>query len=167
VDALGSVENLDQKSERACGDPRFLDIFLIADMYRRPKPIVRYLCEITLDGSTEERGLGIVLRLFHSEHRQQLVPWMARSNGQSTMTRARGQPSRILLNREFPHQVLVLSENVVGKMLDEVFAFHTSLGIPTTTRSIRKDDRWYSLYCFADEQHAVSFQMMFGGELIA
>jgi hypothetical protein len=72
-----------------------------------------------------------------------------------------------MLNRDYPHQVLVPSESVGGKMLDEVFAFHTRLGLPTKTRSIRKDRRWYSLYCFADQQHAVSFQLTCGGELIA
>lgn len=33
------------------------------------------------------------------------------------MTRARGQLSRALLDREYPHQVLVLAESVGGKML--------------------------------------------------
>ena len=31
------------------------------------------------------------------------------------MTRARGQSSRTLLNREYPHQVMVLAESVSGK----------------------------------------------------
>jgi hypothetical protein len=70
------------------------------------------------------------------------------------MTRARGQLSRALLNREYPHQVLVRAENVGGKMLDKVSDFHVKLGIPTKTRSIRKDDAWYSLHCFADREHA-------------
>ena len=34
------------------------------------------------------------------------------------MTRARGQASRSLLNREFPHRVVVLSDNVRGRALD-------------------------------------------------
>jgi len=58
--------------------------------------------------------------------------------------------SRLLLNREYPHQVLVLSQSVGGKTLDEVIAFHAKLGIPTKSRSVRKDDAWYSLYYFAD-----------------
>jgi hypothetical protein len=32
---------------------------------------------------------------------------------------------------------------------------------------LRKDDAWYSLYCFADREHAKLFQAMFGGELLA
>jgi hypothetical protein len=76
-----------------------------------------------------------------------------------------GQPSRALLNREYPHQVLVRPENVSGKTLERVADFHVKLGIPTKSRSIRKDDARYSLYCFTDREHAKLFQVMFGGEL--
>ena len=82
------------------------------------------------------------------------------------MTRARGQPSRTLLNRENPHQVLVLSETVRGKTLDRVINFHSNLGIPSRISSIRKEDAWYTLFRFADPDHAKLFQVMFGGELI-
>jgi hypothetical protein len=82
------------------------------------------------------------------------------------MTRARGPLSRTLVNREYPHQVLVRAENVGGKMLDKVTDFHVKLGIPTKSRSIRKDDACYSLYCFADRKHAELFRVMFGGEVI-
>jgi hypothetical protein len=83
------------------------------------------------------------------------------------MTRARGQPPRTLLDREYPHQILVLVENVGGKTLDKVSDFHAKLGITTKSRSVRTDDAWYSLYCFADREHAKLFQAMFGGELLA
>ena len=80
------------------------------------------------------------------------------------MTR-RGQPSRTVLDREYPHQVLVRAENLGGKTLDKVADFHVKLGISTKSRSIRKDDAWYTLYCFADPNHDKLFQVMFGGEL--
>jgi hypothetical protein len=91
--------------------------------------------------------------------RQKHVP------GFRKMTRARGQISRTLLNREYPHQVLVRADNVAGKTLDKVADFHVKLGIGTKSRSIRKDDVWYSLYCFADREHAKLFQVLFGGEI--
>ena len=84
-----------------------------------------------------------------------------------SMTRARGQPPRTLLDREYPHQILVLAENVHGKTLDKVSDFHAKLGITRKSRSVRKDDACYSLYCFADLEHAKLFQAMFGGELLA
>jgi hypothetical protein len=82
------------------------------------------------------------------------------------MTRAQDQSSSTLLDRKYPHQVLVLAQKVAGTALDKVIAFHAELGVPPKTRSIRKDDRWYLLYCFADPQHAARFQGEFGGEII-
>jgi hypothetical protein len=82
------------------------------------------------------------------------------------MSRARGQPSCSLLDREYPHQVLVPAVIVSGKVVDGVIAFHSKLSIPNKTRSIRKDDEWHKLYCFAAADHAKLFHVMFGGELI-
>jgi hypothetical protein len=82
------------------------------------------------------------------------------------MTRARGQPTRRMIDREYPHQVLVPAENVGGKKLDFVIAFHAQIDAPQHSRSVFKDDRWYEVYCFAEPQHARSFQAIFGGESI-
>ena len=82
------------------------------------------------------------------------------------MIRARAQLSPTLLNRKYPHRVLVLAENLHEKILNEVNAFHTELGIPIESRSIRKGHAWCSLYCFADLRHAATFQIVFGGELV-
>jgi hypothetical protein len=81
------------------------------------------------------------------------------------MTRARGQPSRTLLNREYPHQVLVPSWNVRGKMFEKVDAFHVQIGAPLKKRSTLKNDSWHELYCFARRHDADSFQQLFGGRL--
>jgi hypothetical protein len=81
------------------------------------------------------------------------------------MTRARGQASRSLLNREFPHRVVVLSDSVRGLVLDDVHAFHDNRGLRVTCHSIQQDDQWYSVYCFANRQAAEQFQILFGGML--
>src|SRR5262245_25263609 len=81
------------------------------------------------------------------------------------MTRARGQSSRTVVDREFPHRVLVLAESIGGKALDRIIAFHEDRAIPQKSRSIRKDDAWYALYCFADPDHAKQFRVRFGGEM--
>jgi hypothetical protein len=81
------------------------------------------------------------------------------------MTRARGQPSRTLLNREYPHQVLVPSWNVRGKMFEKVDAFHVQIGAPLKKRSTLKNDSWHELYCFARRHDADAFQQLFGGHL--
>jgi hypothetical protein len=82
------------------------------------------------------------------------------------MTRARGQASRSLLNREFPHRVLVRAENVRGRMFDAVDNFHTNRGLPLKTHSLRQDDKWFVVYCFADREAAEAFHLLFGGELL-
>lgn len=61
----------------------------------------------------------------------------------------RGQPSRTLLNREYPHQVLVPSWKR-GKMFEKIDAFHAQIGAPMKERSIYKIDSWHELYCFAE-----------------
>ena len=63
--------------------------------------------------------------------------------------------------------MLVPTENLRAKVLDEVSTFHTELRIPIERRSIRKDDLSCSLYCFADLRHAATFQIVFGGELVS
>jgi hypothetical protein len=42
----------------------------------------------------------------------------------------------------------VPADNVRGKMLDRVIAFHNKAGVPIKSRSTRKDDNRYQLYCF-------------------
>jgi len=81
------------------------------------------------------------------------------------MTRARGQSSRTLLDREFPYQVLVQAESVGGDMLDSVVAFHATRGLPTKKRSVRRDDRLWLLYCFAQRVDGAAFLHLFGGRL--
>src|SRR5262249_26227329 len=82
-----------------------------------------------------------------------------------TMTRARGQSSRTLLDREFPYQVLVQAESVGGDMLDSVVTFHATRGLPTKKRSVRRDDGLWLLYCFAQRAHADAFRHLFGGQV--
>jgi len=79
------------------------------------------------------------------------------------MMQASGQLSQTRLNRE--HRVLVLGESLSEKVLDEVIAFHTELGIPIRTYSIHTNSAWGSIYCFTDLRHAATFQIVFGGEL--
>jgi len=79
---------------------------------------------------------------------------------------AKGKPSRTPFNREFPHRVLILADDMRGPALDGISAFHDDAGLPIKSRSARKDDKWYRLYCFAERRHALSFQLKFGGELL-
>ena len=81
------------------------------------------------------------------------------------MTRRRGQPSRRMIDRDFPYQVLVSADLVRGFVLNKVDHFHTQMEIPMKSRSIRRDDFWWTIYCFANPRHADAFHLIFGGEL--
>jgi hypothetical protein len=83
------------------------------------------------------------------------------------MIHARGRSTRTLLDLEFPYQVLVMAESVGGEMLDSVDAFHTTRGLPTKKRSVRRDDGLWSLYCFAQRVDATAFRHLFGGQIQA
>src|SRR5262249_18579799 len=53
---------------------------------------------------------------------------------------------------------LVPAESLRAKVLDEVIAFHTELGIPIDCRLIRKDDAWCSLYCLRNSAMPQHFE---------
>jgi len=79
------------------------------------------------------------------------------------MTRA--QASRSLLNREFPHRVLIHVENVRGRILNQVHTFHANRGAQVRCHSLPQDDKWLAVYCFATRETAEAFHLLFGGEL--
>jgi hypothetical protein len=81
------------------------------------------------------------------------------------LTRARGQASRSLLNRKFPHRVVVPADSVSGRVIEEVGAFHRNRRVPVKYHSLRLNDQWYSAYRFAERGVAEQFQVLFGGEL--
>ena len=81
------------------------------------------------------------------------------------MTRARGQPSRRSIDRDYPHQVLVPAERAGGKNLDFVIVFHAQIDQLQRSRSIFKDDHWCDIFCFAKRSDASAFQALFGGDM--
>lgn len=79
--------------------------------------------------------------------------------------RARGQPSRRMIDSQYSHQVHVLAEKVQGRDLDVVTIFHAQIDQPMRHRSVFKDDLWQAIYCFTDRTHASACQALFGGEI--
>lgn len=84
------------------------------------------------------------------------------------MTRARGQPSRQMIDREYPYQIeMPVPEGGFGTRLDEMHLFHIQVGVVPRTGKGRYDEGvHYLTWCFRDPQHASAFQTLFGGELI-
>lgn len=82
------------------------------------------------------------------------------------MTRYKGVPSKRTIAREFPHEVVVPAENVGGYNIPAVDVFFAQIDQPKHSSSLRKDDRDFLIYYFADPQYARSFQAVFGGEIV-
>jgi hypothetical protein len=73
------------------------------------------------------------------------------------------------VNRVFPHKVTLPAENVSGQNTWNISLFYSQIDIGFQDQHhtlLRKDDRDYYVYSFADPQHASQFQALFGGELL-
>lgn len=81
------------------------------------------------------------------------------------MTRARGQPPRSMIDREYPHQVIVPAEDVGGDKIPMVDVALAQLEAAKGIRWLRKDDRDHLVYCFREAGQARAFQAIFGGEI--
>jgi hypothetical protein len=84
------------------------------------------------------------------------------------MTYRKGEQTAHANERNCPHIVeFPVPENGFGKTLDFIFVFHANLGIePKRGSRQRREDQEFARWCFADPQHAASFQALFGGEAI-
>jgi hypothetical protein len=69
-----------------------------------------------------------------------------------------------MIDRDYPFQVAVPAKAVGGKNLALVAVFHAQIGQPQRARSEFENDEWFEVYCFADPQHARSFQAVFNGQ---
>jgi hypothetical protein len=79
------------------------------------------------------------------------------------MRRRKGEITPAQIDRECPHQVIISSSDVAGPQGGVTAIFFANLGIQPRTHTVRKNDEWHTIYCFADPQHADSFIALFGG----
>ena len=81
------------------------------------------------------------------------------------MTPRKGELPKSALDREFPYQVAFPAGRGV-RHADEVLIrlFCDNLKVAPRHHTVRRDDRDFIVYCFADPQHAALFQARFGGE---
>jgi hypothetical protein len=81
------------------------------------------------------------------------------------MVRRKGQLSRSRIDREWPHQVALRAfyEGQYGKQA-EIAAFCAGLSVAPLGPSVRRDDEWYRVHCFACLRDAERFRERFGGE---
>jgi hypothetical protein len=81
------------------------------------------------------------------------------------MSRRKGELSANQIDREFPHQVMVLASSVAGVAGGErLKAALQGLAVCERHHSMVKNDEWRIVYCFADKAHADQFSEMWPGE---
>jgi hypothetical protein len=71
-----------------------------------------------------------------------------------------------LIDLHWPHQVALPSELLVGESYVRVHLFCEGLSLCPRGHSFRRDDTDFTVFCFADREHAEEFRARFGGELV-
>lgn len=81
------------------------------------------------------------------------------------MGRRKGELSSSEMDRQYPHQVMVLASSVAGieggKKLEAALE---GLRVCPRHHSLTKDDQWRTVFCFSEMAHADLFRERFGGE---
>jgi hypothetical protein len=80
------------------------------------------------------------------------------------MSRRRGELTSGRMNREWPHQVALPADHLLGKHYDVTYGFCRGLSLCPRGHTVRRDDVTYSVFCFADPTHADPFRERFNSE---
>jgi hypothetical protein len=80
------------------------------------------------------------------------------------MAKRKGELTNAQVDRDYPHQVIILAREVCGPQGGITALFMANANVAPRTHSVREDNEWYTIYCFADESHADQFIALFGGE---
>jgi hypothetical protein len=79
------------------------------------------------------------------------------------MVRRKGELTRKIVNRDYPHQVILPASLCTGVNLDIHDAFCRDLSRAPRRHSVVINDEWHIVHCFAQEAHANLFRERFGG----
>jgi hypothetical protein len=84
------------------------------------------------------------------------------------MTRRKGEVGRSQLARQWPHHAALPAATVRGFANSEtVQCFARTLSAAPLTYHLRRDDRDYGVFCFAETGDGQVFAERFGGERLA
>lgn len=82
------------------------------------------------------------------------------------MVRRKGELSKHQIDEGWPYQVALPEVVSLGKANDVVREFCKELSLCNRGHTFRRDDQWFNVWCFADEEDALKFIARFGGEMI-
>ncbi len=77
--------------------------------------------------------------------------------------RRKGEISSAVLDREYPHQIIVPCSLLRGGDYHYVRYFCEGMSLAPRGHSVVKDDEWHHVFCFREKQDAEKFQLRFGG----
>jgi hypothetical protein len=81
------------------------------------------------------------------------------------MGRGKGELSPATLDLHWSHQV-ALSAETVKRMYSAIDEAGGTLGMAPRRHSVRHNDEWYVVFCFADPASAAAFQEQFRGRAV-
>jgi hypothetical protein len=76
------------------------------------------------------------------------------------------QLSAKTIDRDWPHQVALLADQVIGESHRTTHEFCHELSLCPRGHTVRRDNTTYSVFCFADPSHADEFRGRFGGSAL-
>ncbi len=82
------------------------------------------------------------------------------------MVYRKGELSKSLIDRGWPHQVALLSRLCMGENFMTHRFFCRDLSLCDRGHGFVRDGHDFSVFCFAEREHAEMFQQRFGGELM-
>jgi hypothetical protein len=80
------------------------------------------------------------------------------------MTRRKGELSSRMIDREWPHQVALPADQVMGDKHRVTYEFCRDLSLCPRGHTVCRDNVTYHVFCFADATDADRFRERFGGE---
>jgi hypothetical protein len=80
------------------------------------------------------------------------------------VSRRKGELSPAAIDRDWPHQVALPADQVMGANYDVVYGFCRELSLCQRGHSVLRDGVGYVVFCFADAAHAERFRVRFSGE---
>ncbi len=82
----------------------------------------------------------------------------------AVMIQRKCELSASTIDREWPHQVALPADQLLGKHHDIIDKFCRALSLCPRGHTVQRDDATYHVFCFADVSHAEQFRARFSGE---